>query len=305
MQSEKSGILWVVGSFLIWGFMPIYWKHLEHVQSDEILTGRIMWAFIFTFLAVLIMRNGRQLVNDVRNLWKSQSQFWSLFIASVLVTSNWFIYIWAVNHDYIVQTSLGYYINPLVSVLLGIFFLKEKLSSSQKIAFLLAFTGVIILTVSYGKFPWIALSLAMTFAIYGFIKKNVKLDALRGLAIETLFITPFAVGYYIFLFMKGQAAFLQVDIKTDILLILTGIATALPLVMYAQGVRMVPLYVAGFIQYIAPTLMLFIGVVIYKESFGGVEMLSFSLIWAALILFTVSKVFETVSTKRSAHESSK
>ncbi|MGN7388325.1 EamA family transporter RarD [Sporosarcina sp. SAFN-015] len=305
MQSEKSGILWVVGSFLIWGFMPIYWKHLEHVQSDEILTGRIMWAFIFTFLAVLIMRNGRQLVNDVRNLWKSQSQFWSLFIASVLVTSNWFIYIWAVNHDYIVQTSLGYYINPLVSVLLGIFFLKEKLSSSQKIAFLLAFTGVIILTVSYGKFPWIALSLAMTFAIYGFIKKNVKLDALRGLAIETLFITPFAVGYYIFLFMKGQAAFLQVDIKTDILLILTGIATALPLVMYAQGVRMVPLYVAGFIQYIAPTLMLFIGVVIYKESFGGVEMLSFSLIWAALILFTVSKVFETVSTKRSAHETSK
>ncbi|MFS0689134.1 EamA family transporter RarD [Sporosarcina sp. 179-K 8C2 HS] len=305
MQSEKSGILWVVGAFLIWGFMPIYWKHLEHVQSDEILTGRIMWAFVSTVLVVLLMKNGRQLIYDIRELWKSQSQFWSLFVATVLITANWFTYIWAVNHNYIVQTSLGYYINPLVSVLLGIFFLKEKLSSSQKIAFLLAFTGVIILTVSYGRFPWIALSLAITFAVYGFIKKNIKLDALRGLAIETLFITPFAVGYYTYLFMKGQAVFLHGDTKTDILLIFTGIATALPLVMYSKGVRMIPLYVAGFIQYIAPTMMLFLGVVVYKESFGGIEMLSFSLIWAALILFTVSKVYESVLTKRSAHESSK
>ncbi|MCG7344406.1 EamA family transporter RarD [Sporosarcina sp. ACRSL] len=305
MQPEKSGILWVLGSFLIWGVMPIYWKHLEHVQSDEILTGRIMWAFISTVLAVLIMKNGKQLITDIRELWKSQSQFWSLFIASVLVTSNWFIYIWAVNHDFIVQTSLGYYINPLVSVLLGIFFLKEKLSSSQKIAFLLALIGVIILTVSYGTFPWIALSLAITFAVYGFIKKNIKLDALRGLAIETLFMTPFAIGYYIFLFVKDQAVFLYSDLQTDILLILTGIATALPLVMYAKGVQTIPLYVAGFTQYIAPTLMLFIGVVIYKESFGGIEMLSFSLIWAALILFTVSKVYESIMTKKGAHQSPK
>ncbi|MGG0669884.1 EamA family transporter RarD [Lederbergia citrisecunda] len=304
MQSEKRGSLWVVGAFLFWGIMPIYWKHLEHVQSDEILTGRIVWAFVSTVIAVLIMKNGRLLIADIRELWKSQSQFWSLFIATVLITANWFTYIWAVNHDYIVQTSLGYYFNPLLSVLLGIIFLKEKLSSSQKVAFLLAFTGVIILTVSYGRIPWIALCLAITFAIYGFIKKNIKLDALRGLAIETLFITPFAIGYYIFLFMKGQAVFLHGDSKTDILLILTGIATALPLVMYAKGVQMIPLYVAGFIQYIAPTLMLFIGVVVYKESFGGIEMLSFSFIWAALILFTVSKVYASIAAKRGAHESS-
>ncbi|MCM3743629.1 EamA family transporter RarD [Sporosarcina luteola] len=305
MQSEKIGVLWVVGAFLFWGVMPIYWKHLEHVQSDEILTGRIVWAFVSTVLVVLLMKNGKELITDIKELWKSQSQFWGLFIATVLITANWFTYIWAVNHNYIVQTSLGYYINPLVSVLLGIFFLKERLSTSQIVAFLLAFTGVIILTVSYGKFPWIALCLAFTFAIYGFIKKNIKLDALRGLAIETLFITPFAVGYYIFLFIKGQAVFLHADVKTDILLILTGIATALPLVMYAQGVRMIPLYVAGFIQYIAPTLMLFLGVVVYKESFGGIELLSFSLIWSALLLFTVSKVYESIATKRSAHHPSK
>ncbi|WP_432358096.1 EamA family transporter RarD [Sporosarcina sp. UB5] len=305
MQSEKSGILWVVGAFLFWGIMPIYWKHLEHVQSEEILAGRIMWAFVSTVVVVLLIKNGKQLIEDIRELWKSQSQFWSLFIATVLITANWFTYIWAVNHDYIVQTSLGYYMNPLVSVLLGIFFLKEKLSSSQKIAFLLAFAGVLILTVSYGKFPWIALCLAITFAVYGFIKKNIKLDALRGLAIETLFITPFAIGFYIFLFMKGQAVFLHMDVKTDILLIFTGVATALPLVMYAKGVQMIPLYVAGFIQYIAPTMMLFIGVVVYKESFGGIELLSFSLIWAALLLFTVSKIYHSVSTKRRVHETSK
>ena len=305
MQSEKNGILLVVGSFLIWGFMPIYWKHLDHVQSDEILAGRIVWAFISTVLVVVLMKNGRQLVEDLRMLWKSQSQFWSLFIATVLISSNWFTYIWAVNHDYIVQTSLGYYINPLVSVLLGIFFLKERLSTSQKTAFLLASVGVIILTVSYGTFPWISLTLAITFAFYGFIKKNIKLDALRGLAIETLFITPIAIGYYIYLFMKGQAVFLHGDGKTDILLILTGIATALPLVLFSKGVQSIPLYMAGFIQYIAPTLMLFIGVVVYKETFGGIELLSFSLIWAALILFTVVKVFESISTKRSAQESFK
>jgi chloramphenicol-sensitive protein RarD len=305
MQSEKSGVLWVVGSFIIWGLMPIYWKHLEHVQSDEILAGRIVWAFISTVFVVLLLKGGRQLIDDIRALWKSQSQFWSLFIATVLISTNWFTYIWAVNHDYIVQTSLGYYINPLVSVLLGIFFLKEKLSSSQKIAFLLASIGVIILTISYGRFPWIALSLAITFAVYGFIKKNIKLDALRGLAIETLFITPIAIGYYFYLFSQEQATFLHGDIKTDILLIFTGVATALPLVMYSKGVQTIPLYMAGFIQYIAPTMMLFLGVVVYKESFGGIEMLSFSLIWAALILFTVSKVYESVSTKKRTQESFK
>lgn len=299
MQTDKGGVLFVVGSFLLWGFMPIYWKHLEHVASEEILSGRVVWAFVSTFLAVLLMKNGKQLWSDVKELWSKQKQFWSLFLAAVLVTGNWFIYIWAVNHDFIVQTSLGYYINPLVSVLLGLFFLKEKLSTAQMIAFLLAVIGVVLLTISYGSIPWIALSLALTFAFYGFIKKNIQLDALRGLVIETAFIVPVAAGYYFFIFAKGQVAFLHGDFKTDLLLIGTGIATALPLLLYAKGIQKIPLYMAGFIQYIAPTMMLFIGVVIYNESFGKMELLSFSIIWAGLILFTVSKVYESVVTKRS------
>lgn len=301
MQSEKNSFMWVVGSFLIWGFMPIYWKHLSHVQSSEILTGRIVWAFIFTILAVIILKDGKQLFMDFKELWKTKKQFWGLYLASILITTNWFIYIWAVNHDFIVQTSLGYYINPLVSVLLGVFFLKEKLSPAQKSAFLLAVVGVVILASSYGTIPWIAIGLALTFSFYGFIKKSIRLDALRGLAIETFFIVPFAAGYYIWLFARQDAVFLHADLKTDLLLILTGIATALPLVMYAKGVQMIPLYVAGFIQYIAPTMMLIIGVFVYDESFGKMEFMSFSIIWLALIIFTVSKVYESVLVRRNAH----
>ncbi|MFJ7934846.1 EamA family transporter RarD [Sporosarcina sp. NPDC096371] len=299
MQTEKSGVLWAVGSYLIWGLMPIYWKHLEHVASTEIVVSRIVWAFIMTLLVVLLIKGGRHLKEDILTLWKSQWDFWLLFFASALVSSNWFIYIWAVNHNYIVQTSLGYYMNPLVSVLLGIFFLKEKLSRAQQTAFLLATIGVAILTVSYGKFPWLAFSLAVTFAVYGLIKKKIQLDALRGLTIETFFIVPFAVIYYVWLFMDGQAAFLHVDSKTNILLILTGAATALPLVMYAKGVQRIPLYMAGFLQYIAPTLMLFIGVIVYQEKFERIDLLSFSFIWSALLLFTVSKVLEVVKMKKS------
>ncbi|MCG7335525.1 EamA family transporter RarD [Sporosarcina sp. ACRSM] len=299
MQTERSGVLWAIGSFLIWGIMPIYWKSLEHVVSMEILVSRIVWAFILTFLVVILLKNGQHLKEDFKRLWSTPRDFWALCAASGIVSSNWFIYIWAVNHNYIVQTSLGYYMNPLVSVLLGIIVLKERLSGAQKIAFGLAVIGVVILTISYGTFPWIAFSLAVTFAVYGLIKKRVKLDALRGLTIETFFIVPFAVLYYIWLFMDGQAVFLQIDVKTDLLLIFTGVVTALPLVMYAKAVQRIPLYMAGFLQYIAPTMMLFIGVVVFNETFGKIEFLSFSFIWFALVIFTASTVLEVLKVKRS------
>ncbi|WP_342510649.1 EamA family transporter RarD [Sporosarcina sp. FSL K6-1522] len=299
MQMEKSGVLWAGGSYIIWGFMPIYWKILEHVTSVEILLSRVVWAFILTLLLVLLMRHGRYLKEDLQTLWRSQRNFWGLFCASALVSTNWFMYIWAVNHGYIVQTSLGYYMNPLISVLLGVIFLKEKLSGAQKIAFLLAATGVTILTLSYGVFPWLAFVLAATFAVYGLLKKQIKLDALRGMTIETLFITPFALMYYIWLFVDGRAVFFHADVKTDILLILTGVATALPLVMYAKGVQRIPLYMAGFLQYIAPTIMLFLGVIVYHETFGKIDLLSFSFIWSALLLFTASKVLEVLKAKKN------
>ena len=299
MEKERSGVLWAVSAYLIWGILPVYWKNLDHVPSIEILMSRVVWAFFFTLLLILLLRNGRHLIGDIKILWRSQRSFWSLFFASLLISANWFIYIWAVNNGYLVQTSLGYYMNPLVSVLLGIFFLKERLSKAQTVAFLLAVIGVAILTFSYGKFPWLAFALAVSFAVYGLAKKTIQLDALRGLTIETFFITPLALGYYIWLFFNGQATFLHSDVKTDLLLIGTGVATALPLVLFAKGVQRLPLYMAGFLQYIAPTMMLFLGVVIYGETFGKVDLLSFMFIWAGLILFTVSKIIEALKTKRS------
>ncbi|MCZ2259730.1 EamA family transporter RarD [Sporosarcina sp. G11-34] len=301
MGRERNGVLMAISAYVIWGFLPIYWKNLSNVGSAEILVSRIFWAFITTLLFVLLMKNGRYLKEDLKKLWQSQRSFWSLFVASLLISGNWLLYIWAVNQGYLVQTSLGYYINPLVSVLFGIFFLKEKLSDAQKVAFLLAAIGVAILTISYGKFPWLSFALAMSFAVYGLVKKQIQLDALRGLTIETFFITPIALGFYIWLFVSDRAVFLQSDMKTDVLLIFTGIATALPLVLFAKASQIMPLYMVGFLQYIAPTIMLFLGVIIYGETFGKVHLLSFAFIWSALILFAGSKLFEVVRSKKAVN----
>ena len=289
---EKQGIIVVVLAYAWWGFMPIYWKLLDHVASGEILSGRVIWSFVFTLMLVLIGRKFSVLKEDLKNLWKDKKSFWSLVLASYLVTGNWFLYIFAVNEGYIVQASLGYYINPLLSVLLGIIFLKEKLSLAQKISVLIAATGVVLLTISYGVVPWIAMLLASTFAFYGLIKKRITIDPLRGLTIETLFVLPVALAYFSYLVVSDQAVFFSSNITTTILLVLTGVATAVPLVLFAKGTKTMPLYMSGFIQYIAPTLMLLIGIFVYGEKFSKIEFISFSFIWAALLLFTFSKIIE-------------
>ncbi|WP_144511033.1 EamA family transporter RarD [Bacillus sp. FJAT-22090] len=291
-MEERQGILMVAIAYILWGFMPIYWKLLEHVSSDEILAGRVIWSFMFTLLLVIVGRNFQLLIIDLQDLWKDKRTFWSLFFASYLITGNWFIFIYAVNAGHIVQTSLGYYINPLLSVILGIVFLKERLSRAQFLAVLIAAIGVLILTISYGQIPWVSFSLAITFAFYGLIKKTLKVDALRGLTIETLFVLPVALIYFAYLVATDRAMFFSSDFVTVFLLLLTGVATAVPLVLFAKGTKTIPLYLSGFIQYIAPTLMLLVGIFIYKERFSKIEFLSFSFIWCALILFTISKIIE-------------
>lgn len=291
-SEEKQGIIFVVLAYVFWGFMPIYWKLLEHVSSDEILSGRVIWSFVFTLMLVIVGRNLNQLRLDLKDLWANQKSFWGLFLASYLISGNWFTYIYAVNAGYIVQTSLGYYINPLLSILLGIVFLKERLSRAQQFSVLLAAVGVIILTVSYGGIPWIAFTLAITFALYGLIKKSIKIDALRGLTIETFFVLPVALVYFIYLVVSDKAVFFNTDVPTAVLLIFTGVATAVPLILFAKGTKTMPLYMSGFFQYIAPTLMLLVGVFLYDEAFSKIEFLSFSCIWLALILFTVSKIMQ-------------
>lgn len=292
MSEGQKGIIWAAGAYIVWGVLPIYWKTLQHVPSAEILTSRVLWACLFTLIIVILMGNLSTLRNDLIALWRNKKAFWSLFSASFLITANWFLYIWAVNSSHMVETSLGYYINPLVSVLLGIFFLKERLTKAQLAAFFIAAIGVLILTVSYGRFPWLAFALALSFGLYGLMKKTIKLDALRGLTIETMFVLPFAIVFYVYLFMTGKAVLFHDTIQTDFLLLLTGAATAIPLLLFTKGAQNIPLYMIGFLQYIAPTCMLILGVIIYGESFALIDMISFSFIWFALILFTVSKVLE-------------
>ncbi|WP_088006646.1 EamA family transporter RarD [Indiicoccus explosivorum] len=298
MTEEKKGVVYATLTYMLWGILPIYWKMLDHVGSGEILTGRIFWSFWFTLLLVMLLGMGKKFITDLKTLVKSKKEFLSLLAASYLISLNWFLFIWAVTNDRMVETSLGYYINPLVSVLLGIFFLKERLMPAQKVAFVLAAVGVTILTVSYGQFPWLAFLLAFSFGFYGLLKKTIRLNALRGLAMETMFVLPVATGYYVYLFATERAEFLTTDLRTDILIMLSGAATALPLVLFAMGAQRIPLYLIGFLQYIAPTSMLILGVFVYGESFGSVDLLSFSLIWAALALFTLSKVLNMKVVKK-------
>ncbi|HSP23239.1 MAG TPA: EamA family transporter RarD [Planococcus sp. (in: firmicutes)] len=298
MADEKKGILYTMLTYTIWGFLPIYWKLLDNVSSDEILASRIVWSLILTVAFIFLLKGRKLLLSDLKDLWKSKKKFFTLMLASYLITLNWFLYIFAVTNDRIVETSLGYYINPLVSMLLGVIFLKEKLSPAIKIAFVLAATGVAILTISYGTLPWMAFGMAFSFAFYGLIKKTIKLNALRGLALETLFVMPAALAYYLYLFAAGEASFLHSGTSTDILLVISGAATALPLFLFATGAPLIPLYMVGFLQYIAPTLMLLLGVLVYGEEFNRINLISFSFVWVALAIFTASKLLEARSVRK-------
>ncbi|MGE7090377.1 EamA family transporter RarD [Lysinibacillus sp. NPDC048646] len=300
MSNEKKGILAAFFAYVIWGAFPLYWKMLEHVPSMEILLGRVIWSFVFTVIAVLLIGMRKELLADLKYLWTHQKLFWLLAGASFVISMNWYLYIWAVTHEHLVETSLGYYINPLLSVIFGVVFFKERLSRAQWVATGIAFIAVIILTINYGSVPWVALLIALTFAVYGVLKKKITIDATRGLAIETLFILPFALGYYIYLFTTSQASFLHVNVQTDILMIVSGIVTAVPLILFAKGAQNIPLYLLGFIQYVAPTIVLILGVVLYKEPFSQVELTAFSIIWMALLLFSGSKIIEI----RKAHHKS-
>lgn len=296
MNREIKGILHVFLAYVLWGLMPIYWKTVAHISSDEILASRVVWSFIFTLLLIVVLRDVPKLKRDLRELWSDKKAFFSLMIASYLVTANWFTFIFAVNAGELVQTSLGYYINPLFSVLLGIVFLGERLTDAQKAAVGIASAGVVILTVTYGQLPWISLVLASTFAFYGLIKKQAKVGAITGLAIETFFVLPIAFLYLVYLFTQDSLQFVDSDVLTVFLLMLSGVATALPLLLYASGTKSIPLYLSGFIQYIAPTMMLVLGVVLYNEPFSSQEWIGFSFIWVALLLFSISKF---IQVKRS------
>lgn len=278
-----------LSAYLIWGLLPMYWKLLDTTRADVVLAHRIIWSFLFMLIFLIATKKSKQFITECKRLWKHKQALCYLIIASIIISVNWLIFIWAVQHGHVIQASLGYYINPLVSILLGVIFLKEKLSPAQIFSVLLASIGVLYLTFSYGVFPWISLVLAVSFAIYGLLKKVVHMDAAFSLTLETLFITPIALFYLLIVF-GYQLGFNISSVETNVLLILSGIATAVPLLLFGAAVLYLPLSTAGILQYIAPTIMLVIGVFLYDETFTRAHLFTFTLIWVSLFLFMSSSI---------------
>ncbi len=282
MREEHKGIFLALASYISWGLLPIYWKLMQHISATEILAHRIIWSSIFTLIFCAIWKR-----NYIKEYFSNKKSLIRLAITGTLVSANWGIYIYAVNANHILDASLGYYINPIVNVLLGIIFLGERLNKTQIFAFLLASAGVTYFTIDYGKFPWVAISLATTFGVYGLLKKKMKFDSMTALSIETILIAPLALIYMTYLVSTGENTFLSAtnNISIDVLLISTGIVTALPLYWFGLAAVRVPLYALGFFQYIAPTLKLLIGVFVFGEVFTFAHLICFSTIWIALILY--------------------
>lgn len=277
----SKGILYGVGAYALWGFFPIYWKLLHDVPAEQVIGHRIGWSFILLLAYILLAGQWKEF-RSVAFKWRTIGIY---SIAAVLLSFNWFIYVWGVNAGFIVETSLGYFINPLLSVLLGVLFLRERLRPWQWVPVGLAALGVAYLTFAYGRLPWIALSLAFTFGFYGFVKKLSPLGSLYGLTLETGIVFPIALAYLAFVGVTGSGAFLQTGTLVDTLLIGAGIVTTIPLLMFASAAKQIPLTVVGLLQYIAPTLQFLIGVLVYKEPFDRSRFIGFGIVWVALIIF--------------------
>ena len=283
----KKGVWLAIGAYTAWGLFPIYWKWLHSVPAAQLVAYRIVWSFLLLAIVLAVVRQWRAFrVQAVH--WRTVRIY---FIAGLLLCVNWGTYMWAVNAGYIVESSLGYFINPLVSVLLGVIILHERLRRGQWVAVGLAAVGVLYLTIVLGAPPWIALILAASFGLYGLVNKTAPLGALHALTLETgLLFTPMLL-YLLFAEANGTGAFLHSEGVSTLLIIGTGVVTVVPLLMFAAAVRLIPLSLIGVLQYITPTMQFLIGVLIYQEPFSHTQLVGFGLVWAAVILFTTENLW--------------
>lgn len=282
----SKGIWSGVAAYALWGFFPIYWKLLQQVPAPQLLGHRIGWSFVLLTLYILVSRQWR----DFRSVAFQRKTIGIYSIAGVLLSVNWLIYVWGVNAGFIVETSLGYFINPLLSVLFGVVFLRERLRPMQWVPVALAAVGVIYLTFTYGRLPWIALSLAVSFGLYGLVKKLSPLGSVYGLTLETGIVFPIALVYLAVVQFDGTGAFLRDGLTVDLLLVGAGIVTTIPLLMFASAAKQIPLNMVGVLQYLAPTIQFLIGVFIYREPFDHTRLIGFSIVWLALVIFWVENI---------------
>ena len=283
-SSKQSRAAWYVGlSYAVWGFFPIYWKALAGISSPQLICHRIVWSFLM--LAVMIARS-----QEFHVLWKAMQSRRTIGIytvAALAIATNWLIFVWAVSANQIVQISLGYFINPLLSVILGMVIFHERLRQLQWVSVGIAAAGVLYLTLALDALPWIALSLAATFGTYGVMKKLAPLGPVQGLTFETGILFVPAAAFLLVEELAGRGAFMHADPLRNVLMLSAGPVTTLPLLMFAAGVRRIPLSLVGMLQYINPTLQITIGVMLYKEPFTRIQLVGFGLVWCALVLFAI------------------
>jgi chloramphenicol-sensitive protein RarD len=292
----KSGLFYAISAFVFWGLVPIYFKAVVTISEFEVLSHRVIWSVVF-LLAFLVLSKQWQTIN-----LRPRKRYFPYLLSALLVSFNWFVFIWAVGQERILETSLGYFINPLVSVLLGMLFLKERLRLIQAIAVSLALIGVCNQIWFVGSLPWVAISLALSFACYGLVRKVYPIAAAPGLLIETCFMLPFALAYLAWASHSGSMMFTQSGIKFDLLLIFAGIVTSVPLLLFAAGTHRLDLNVLGMTQYITPTLSFLLAIYLYHEPFDQAQLITFIWIWAGLILFTLEGIKHNRSSKKLALE---
>jgi chloramphenicol-sensitive protein RarD len=294
----RRGYLFGFFAYAIWGFFPLYWKLLRPAGPMEILAHRILWSAAFVSLLLLAMRNWRFLAGLARR----PRTLAGVALAATVIAVNWGMYIYGVNSDHVVETSLGYFINPLVTVLLGVVVLRERLRGAQWVALAVGAAAVGVLTVDYGRLPWIALTLAVSFALYGLLKKSLALPAAEGLFVESLALTAPALAYLGWLLAHNRSTFGHVSTLQTTMLVLAGAVTAIPLLLFAGAANRIPLSGLGLLQYLTPTLQLGCGVLIYHEPLPPAQLAGFALVWAALAVFTWDGIRNArrVSRKRAA-----
>ncbi len=279
----NRGVLFAIGAYILWGLLPIYWKFLGHVPVFQVLSHRIVWSFVFLILVIFLRGQWTRFRKAIMN-----TRVLKIYtLTALLVGLNWFIYVWAVHQGFIIETSLGYFINPLISVLMGVVFLRERLRIGQWIPIAIAAAGVLYLTFAFGSLPWISLSLAVTWAFYALLKKLAPLGSLHGLTLETAVLLLPALIYLLGSETQSEGVFLHHNLNTDMLLIATGIATSAPLLLFALAVSRIPLSLVGILQYIAPTIQFLIGLLLYREPFDNQRFIGFILIWIALAVFAL------------------
>ena len=287
---HKQGIFFGLAAYVLWGILPVYWKALELVSPFEILSSRFMWSCVFVFLLIIFQKKWPLFAKEVKQVFSNVKTGAAMAAAGITISFNWGTFIWAVNNGHIVETSMGYYINPLVSILFAVVFLRERLDKMQLAAITCAFIGVASMVYSFGKIPWVSLTLAFTFALYGLLKKILPVSALTSIMLETLLITPLALVYEYSLWQQGVSFYASGNLQVIMMLTGAGVVTAIPLLLFTAGARLLPLKIIGFLQYISPTLTLLIGVFVYNEAFTASHLLAFGWIWAALLLFIVSQL---------------